>query len=281
MNQNADPIALQRSTGNVRVSFKQRDGKTVLDDLYQAGSGKIRMARSEPGRLSEAVIINTTGGLTDGDEFASEIHWQKDTTAILTTQAAERIYQSRRGNAVITSKMQLDEGATGLWLPQETILFDGGRLLRSNNIDLHGTAQLIAVEATIFGRTAMGEKIISGLLVDEWYIRIDGKLVFADRFRLQDDMDAKLRNPAIANGANALATIIHAAPLHDLGQIRNILENQPCTGGSTMLGPLSVTRLFADNAQDLRRGVVAVLDALIAVSCPKHAGSLLPRVWSL
>ena len=238
------------------------------------------MARAEPGRLKEAVIINTTGGLNDGDEFTSSIHWRENTTAIVTTQAAERIYKSRLGNAEIRTELQVDKNACAMWLPQETILFDGGLLKRSNDVEISEGGQLIAVESCVFGRAAMGETVENGFFGDSWQVRVGGKLVLVDRFQLEDNIQEKLDRPAIANGACALATIIHVAPdaVARRNKIREIIMENQAIGGSSSLEPLTITRLFAKNAHELRATTIQILELLMAHTVPEHAGSLLPRV---
>ena len=74
--------ALQRADGEGRVVTKKRDEKTVLDVLYQKGSGKIRTPRTH-GNWLDAVLINTSGGLTGGDRMK----WQ--------AQAAANRWQAR------------------------------------------------------------------------------------------------------------------------------------------------------------------------------------------
>ncbi len=270
----------------------------MLDDLYQRGSGKIRMARAETGRAKEAVIVNTTGGLTDGDRFESSIHWKNKTRAIVTTQAAERIYQSRGDNAVISTSLVVDDGARAMWLPQETILFDRARLARETRVELNGNAGLIAVESCVFGRAAMGETVKSGHLRDSWQIRMDGDLTFADRFSLEGEIQAQLDQSAIANGATAIATIIRVGPNSAELQenIRQIIEINPAIGGCTSLDPtedrqqsprpaphhvLTICRLFGKNAQELRTTIIAILEMLIVHDSPTICGSPLPRVWSM
>ena len=75
-------------------------------------------------------------------------------------------------------------GARLDWLPQETILFDGSALVRRLEVDLAGDARLLAVEAVVLGRAAMGERITGLSFVDQWRVRRDGKLVYADALRL-------------------------------------------------------------------------------------------------
>ncbi len=77
-----DPIAdhtlappLERAAGQARIAFKRRNGVTALADLYQSGSAKIKLPRHHSGEVLEAVIINTSGGMTDGDTFTLDANW--------------------------------------------------------------------------------------------------------------------------------------------------------------------------------------------------------------
>ena len=275
---------LQRATGKAEVSFKQRDDKTVLADLYQEGCAKVRLARAEKGRLAEAVLINTSGGLTDGDEFTSHVCWEANTTAIVTTQASERLYKTLSGHASIVSDLKINEGACALWLPQETIMFDGGAYERKTLIDMPSNATLVAIESTMFGRKAMGEVVTQGWLREDWQVRIDGKLAFVDAFELGKDIDQKLGRRVIASGAKALSTIVFAGP--DIETMRDrlneIIESNEGVGRASSLGALMVVRLFAKDSQSLRKLTVPILDELLLhATQAKGEASLLPRVWSL
>jgi len=275
---------LQRATGKAEVRFRQRDGKTVLGDLYQEGSAKVRLARAEPGRLPEAVLINTSGGLTDGDEFTAGLGWGKNTTAIVTTQASERLYKTLDGHASIVSNLEIAENACALWLPQETIMFDGGAYDRKTLIDMSSRATLVAIESTMFGRKAMGEVVTDGWMREQWQVRIDGKLAFVDAFELGGEIDQYLGRRAIANGAKAVSTIVFVGrgieTMRD--KVNEIIESKEGLGRASSLGALMVARLFADDSQSLRRLTVPILDdLLIHATQAKGAASLLPRVWSL
>ncbi len=95
-----------------------------------------------------------------------------------------------------------------LWLPQETILFDRVKVSRRIDIDLAQTASLLLCEIVVFGRAAMGERMLSGEFVDRWRIKRGGRLVFAETIRLDGDIGAKLARPAIAKGGVAIGTAL-------------------------------------------------------------------------
>ena len=275
---------LERAKGNAKVGFKQRGKETVLDELYQQGSAKIRFARKEPGRLTEAVLINTSGGMTGGDEFCTNVNWGADTTAIVTTQAAERYYRSLGDVATVTSDLSVGKEACGLWLPQETIMFDGAAYDRSTEINLAPDARFLGVESTLFGRHAMGEAVENGFVRETWKVRRQGRLLFADAFGLDGNIGHKLNQPTIADGAKAISTVIYAG--RDSEQIREVvnglLKQKNARGGATNFEGLSVVRLFAASGQELRTIMIAILnELLLCITGNKTNDCLLPRVWMM
>ena len=60
----------------------------------------------------------------------------------------------------------------------------------------------------VFGRAAMGEKMLHGEFVDRWRLRRGGRLVFAETVRLDGDIGEKLARPAVANGGVAIGTAL-------------------------------------------------------------------------
>ncbi len=271
---------LERSSGRARISFKNGPDGTALDDLYQKGCTKVRFPRHD-GARPQAVLLNTSGGLTDGDELVTEIEWGIGTGAVITSQAAERIYRSRGGDACIRTELVVARDATALWVPQETILFDGARLQRKTLAKLTGSSRLLAIESLVFGRTAMGEVVRTGSIDDGWRVQIDGKLEFADRLRINSDnapFDVVLSSSAGANGHVAMATIVFVD--RDCGRhvpaLRSAMSQCRIVGGVSNLGPLLHLRLLAATGHALRDGLVSVFDVLV-----RELDETLPRVWQI
>ena len=63
-------------------------------------------------------------------------------------------------------------------------------------------------EAVVFGRSAMGEIIHEGCLIDRWRVRRADRLIFAEGLHLDGAIGTKLAQPAIAAGAIAIATVL-------------------------------------------------------------------------
>lgn len=266
------PPTLQRARGTAEISFKRRGEQTVLDHLHQSGCVKVRRPRGE----AEAILINTAGGLTDGDRLNVSCSWAEGTAATVATQTCERVYRSRAGSAAIETRLDVQHGATAAWLPQETILFDGGKLARHTQIDLQGNARLLACEAVILGRPAMGEHVSSGTLSDFWTIWRDGKLIFADRFALTEDPSQQMDRLAFGNGARAWASIFLCASelKRESEKLAPVLAALDTPAGCSNLGEVLLVRVLAESGYALRKSTTTILEAI-------PGSPALPRVWSI
>ncbi|WP_448956614.1 urease accessory protein UreD [Labrys neptuniae] len=264
---------LERAQGSARLTFRRCVGATRLATLYQEGCAKARLPRPLPGVNPEAILINTAGGLTGGDHLTVEVAAGPATSVTITTQACERVYRSTGEDAVVANRLVAEAGARLAWLPQETILFDGGRLFRRLEADLADSAEFLAVEAILFGRAAMGETVRSGALRDRWRIRRNGKLIFADDLRIEGDIDGHLAAAATFGGHHAMATILAVCPEPEtrLDRIREIIGSR---GGASAWDGKLVMRLVAESGLALRRRLEPLLSFLLA-------DRPLPKVWHL
>ena len=267
------PMRMQRAEGSARLAFHQRHGATRLKTLYQEGCIKTRLPKPLHGFPPEAILINTAGGLAGGDRIATEIDVAGATAVTITTQACERVYRSTGEAATMTNTLTVGAGGCRAWLPQETILFNGGCLSRRLDVDLEGDAELVAVEAVLFGRAAMGETLSHGALHDRWRIRRDGRLAFAEDFRVSGDVAARLADPAMLSGDTAMATVLYAAPAPER-LLEAVRASIGAAGGASAWQGKLLIRLVAVSGLALRQRLEPLLSILLA-------GRPLPKVWQL
>jgi urease accessory protein len=265
-----DVPALERARGAARIAFSASGGTTRLAENFQSGSAKARFPRSPLGRPPEVVLLNTAGGVTGGDHLTYAVAARDGARAVATTQAAERIYRRSSGVARIDTALTVGGGASLDWLPQETILFDRSALRRTLTADVEPTGRLLAVEAIVLGRTAMGEQIRSAALADSWRIRRGGTLVFADGLRFEGDSVAILAGGATGGGARAVATLVLVAPDAEasLDAAREALASATCEVGASAWNGMLVARLAAAEGQRLRTALVGLIERLRGVTMP-------------
>jgi urease accessory protein len=269
----AAPTPLQRAQGAGRIEVRADGAVTRLSRLYQDGCAKIRLPKDHAARGLEAVLINTAGGLTGGDRMSWRAQVGTGAALTLSTQACEKVYRARDGEAQVQVSLEVGQGARLDWLPQETILFNGGALARRLEADLAPDARLLVVEAVILGRTAMGETVQWGAIADRWRIRREGRLIFADDLRLDGPVAELAARPPVLAGGAAFASILLAAPdaARFLAPLRQAIG--PMGGASAFDGKL-FCRLAAVSGEHMRKTLLSALAIL-------RDGEPCPRVWGV
>ncbi len=293
-----EPERLERARGAVRIAARARAGRSHIAKAYQSGSSKVRFPRQFDTDVPEAVLLNTAGGITGGDRFEVACDVGAGAALTMTSQAAEKVYRSPGGAGRISAALRLHGRARLDWLPQETILFNRGRLERRMDVEMAADAALVLCEAVVLGRAAHGETVAGGLFRDDWRIRRDGRLVYADALKLDWGAAAArdahgggvatigrpgakaqaLRGEATLAGARAFASLLVVATdcadrleparaaLADINASGNV------TGGASAWDGLLSIRLVAVDAASLRAALLVLLAAV---------GVRVPRAWTI
>jgi urease accessory protein len=264
-------FAANRARGAVAFDVRLVEGVTHRGAVHESGSLRVRFPSPEGEGLS-AVFVNTAGGVAGGDRFDIEIAAGEGARLTLTTAAAEKVYRATGEPAELNIALKVANGAHLAWLPQETILFDRARVSRRIDIDLAEGGSLLLCEIAVFGRSAMGERVEQGAFVDRWRVRRGGKLVFAETVRLEGDIGAKLKRPAIANGGVAIGTALIVPG--DGALVERVREIASSLGGEAAISAwngFAMARFCAQDAARLRADMMAVLG--------RASPAPLPRLW--
>jgi urease accessory protein len=264
-------FAANRARGRISVGVVSADGRTRRSHVDEAGSLRVRFPNASAAEC-EAVIVNTAGGVAGGDDFALDVDVGPGASLSVTGAAAEKIYRAIDTDATLSVKLSVAPGGALRWLPQETILFDRAQLSRSIEVDVAEGGSLLLAEAVVFGRSAMGESVTQGRLLDRWRVRRGGRLVFAETLRLEDRLSDVLARTAVMNGAAAIATVLLVPGSDDaVANVRALGEHFTGEVGMSAWNGIAVARLCASDGAALRRDLVAVLTALDRKA--------LPRLW--
>jgi urease accessory protein len=260
---------MQRSHGTGRLSFKRRDGLTVLDHLYEEGCAKIRFPEPD-----QAILINTAGGLTGGDSLAWVIELPACGDAVITTQASDKVYRAIAPTvAKVATRIALGPRARLHWLPQETILFNDSALERTFDVALAEDACFLAAETIVFGRKCMHETMQNVTLRDRWRVSQGGRLVHAEDFRIAGGpLGELLARKAVGDGNAAFATIVFIAEDAEryLDATRAAIGE---AGGASAFAGKLLARIAAQSAYALRKSLITAISAL-------SGGRLLPKIWA-
>ncbi len=245
---------LQRGDGVAEIVFSSATGMTRLKHLYQKGPCRALFPQPLPGDLTTAVVATTSGGITGGDKLRIDLAACAGAAAVITTQAAEKVYRSLGDNCTVDIHVRGETGTWLEWLPQETILFDRGRLWRSTAVDARSGAMIMAGDILVFGRLAHGEVFKSGFLHDSWKVYRNGSLIWTDALRLDGNVTPLLDDAAGFAGALCVATFVYVADdaRRHLNVARDLLAGSQVRCGATCVNEVLVVRFLSSEPRILR-----------------------------
>ncbi|WP_420549562.1 urease accessory protein UreD [Curvivirga sp.] len=266
--------------GSVDLSFKKSGEITSLDKLYYHDPMKVLFPHAQKQDPITAAIVTTGGGLFGGDRYELDITLAENTEAVVTAQAAEKIYKTSGPDCLVNIDLNVDNEARLEWLPQETIVFDKARFRRKTCLNLMSNSQVLAGEFLVFGRLASGETLKEGLIREEWDISVDGQQVWADALHLEGDLQEVLNHPAAFNNAKAIATCIY----YDLEaegfveEARDFLdENEKVRSAISFVNGILICRWLAEDPYVLRKAYGSFWTRMRQKTMGR--ADRLPRLW--
>jgi urease accessory protein len=245
---------LQRAEGSVRIVLSGSENGARIKEVFQRYPLQILFPSTVAGAVEEAVLVNTAGGIAGGDRLECGVTALAKASFAVTSQAAEKVYRALDAPARIATRLKVCEAAKLAWLPQETILFNWGRLIRTTEIELSSGAELLALEWLVLGRAAHGEEITGGHIADSWRVKRDGRLIWADSFRATDQTFPHLHRKALLSDCKAFGTLVYFGPHLDarLEFLRDIAPSLGCRCSMTSVSGLIIARFAARTSFELR-----------------------------
>lgn len=269
---------MQRARGHGEIIVKRSGEQNRLERLYQEGCARLRMPNHNKQDPIEAVMINTSGGLTDNDHLSWKFGVEDGAELTITSQACERIYKASRPlPAKIDVDIKVGKGGAFAWLPQETILFDQARLKRSIHVELAQDSEFLMVEPLMFGRPAMDEIVTSASLNDTWRIYHDDQLIHAENQKIDGNIDQILKRNTVTSGDLATAFILYIGPKAE-AKFEQIKQPDNANIGTSIWHlhdqktQKLVVRMSAATSYELRKLLIPTINIL-------NDKNTLPKVW--
>jgi urease accessory protein len=271
---------LQRATGSGRLVLSGSEKGTRIKDVFERSRIRIMFPRDIRGAIQEAVLVNTAGGVAGGDRLEIAVTALANASIAVTSQAAEKVYRALDEPARITTRLKAFEVAKLAWLPQETIVFNWARLSRQTEIEISSGAELLALEWLVLGRAAHGEEMTGGHITESWRVKKDDRLIWADSFRITDEIFAQLHRKALLSNCKAIATLIYFGPGLDarLDLMRDVAVSLQCQCAATSVSGLIIVRFAATMSYALK---LALHDFLQQLGRELGPGPFrVPKMWS-
>jgi len=255
---------LQRAKGVCRIAVSGSEEGNKIVDVFQQSPLRVIFPRIDGATAREAVLVNTGGGIAGGDRLECGVTAVAGASIAVTSQTAERVYRALDQPARILTKLRVGGGAKLAWLPHETIVFNWARFHRQTEVEILPGSELLALEWLVFGRAAHGEQMVGGEICESWRVKREGRLIWADTFRVSEEVFPHLNRKALLSNCKAIATLIYFGTQLDerLALMREISRSFNCRCGATLVADLIIVRLAAEQSWNLKLALRALLEQL-------------------
>lgn len=278
------PVCAPTWDAELQLTFARSGPRSVLVENRHRGPLRVQKALYPEGEaVCQAILLHPPSGIAGGDHLAIAATVAGGAHAQLTTPGAGKWYRSDGAAAWQTIAFTVAAGATVEWLPQENIVFNGARARMETRVDLAADSRFIAWDILCLGRSAAGERFVSGRC--DLFFRIDrtGVPLWLERGGF-DGSDALLTSPVGWSGSSVSGTLVctfpdlpgHAAPL--LTACRAVAPGDGATHGVSALPDLLVARYLGDNSEAARLWFTELWKILRPACC--HRPAVIPRIWN-
>jgi urease accessory protein len=264
--------------GTVMTRNRHRGPLQVQKCLYPEGPQTCHVA-----------VLHPPGGIAATDRLCLRASLGDAARVLLTTPGATKWYRSEgalipaRAHARAHQAVHYAVGAGAVleWLPRENILFDGSQVSTTLDVALTTNSTYVGWEILSFGRRASGERWQSGSLHLRTSIRLDDRLLWSERGRVEAASDFAQSSVGLS-GRAVCGTFVLAG--HDvgnelLGECRCVRPRSPASrSGITRVPLVMIARYLGDSTEE----AFDWFTALWAVLRPALTGrtACAPRVWA-
>ena len=164
--------------GTCDLRLFKKPGSRDIDNLITIHQAKCKAPlkimkvfnNKEDGRC-EVPILHSAGGIVGGDQLTINVNAEENSSAICSSVAAQKVYGSR-GRSKLTPEgiwsnqncfFNIEKNADFEWMPQELIIYQGGLFEQNMTVKLDNSSSFLCVDLVRLGRTAVGEKLGSGV----------------------------------------------------------------------------------------------------------------------
>jgi urease accessory protein len=272
---NLESLPAQGWQARLEMGFAHQHGKTVLAHRRHIGPLTVQRPFYPEGDVCHVYVLHPPGGVVAGDCLTIDINAATDSAALVTTPAAGKFYRSGGKLARQQVSLTVAENASLEWLPQETIIYEGARVLSELRLDLAAGARFIGWEILAMGRPAANEGFTYGEVSMNWQIFRVGELFY--RERLMIDAQAFSANWGLKGHSTCGTLFACPATVKQLEAVQQLI-GESAGRGVTLIDDMLICRALdarADRLRDFFQQVWRTLrpDVVLRDACA-------PRIWA-
>jgi urease accessory protein UreH len=200
------PLSAIGRRARLDLVFEYRRGKTVLTESYAEPPFRVGRAL-DAGPYAYVILACTGPGVFGGDALEQRIRVARGARVLLVSQAALQVHPTAAGPATLESRFEVEPDAEldCFWDP--VIPFAAARLAQRIDVQSAAGSRLFWSDALMAGRTGRGESWRFDDLAHELRFRVDGRLMYLERYRLTP-RSHPVERTWIAGGAQYVGTTL-------------------------------------------------------------------------
>lgn len=282
------PAALTRNNGTddagrwpatLTLALARQHARTTLVDRHHRGPLSIQRPFYPEGDIAHLYLLHPPGGVAGGDDLEIRVSLAETARALITTPGATKFYRSKGPNATLHQWLQVADGATLEWFPQENILFPGASVRLTTAIHLRGEARIAAWEITCLGRPSVDERFDHGAMDARLDLYRDDRLLLRECLRVTRPAD--LDAASGLRGFPVTATLVMTgADTDTLAAAREAAPDEATDiiHGITLTGDVLIARALATTTEPARRLFDGLWRAWRLQVCRREPCP--PRIWA-
>lgn len=280
------PVAGTHWHAHLALHFRRTAAGTRLVHSHHEGPLYVqRPFYPEGPELAHVYLLHPPGGLVSGDRLQIGLDLAPGTQVLCTTPGAGRLYRARADKRLQEqlNSLQVAQGASLEWFPQETIAFPGAHAALETRVDLAEGARFTGWEIAVLGLPANAQRFDNGELRQRLRIDVAGRPVLLEHLSL--DAASMLHGAACGLQGQMVSGVFVCGPFpaaqpgeEAITALRAITACAPGRCGMTRLGDFLVGRYLGDCAQEARRCFLAWWQILRPLLLQRP--SCAPAIWS-
>ena len=262
----------------LELNFSVSRSKTFLSKRKHIGPLTVQRPFYPEEGLCHLYLLHPPGGVVGGDQLSIVVKTDSDSSALITTPGATKIYRSNGHKcSTINQNFTVANNSSLEWLPMETIIFPGARSKFSTKFSLSGNARVAAWEIHCLGRPVINESFNAGKLEFSFELWRDESPVLLDKLIINK---SELDNAVGLRGYPVFGTfIISNASKEVLDLVRTkLFDGDDCVFGATQIEDIIIIRCLARRThlvQDFFREVWQRIRPLVF-----DREASIPRIWA-
>lgn len=235
----------------LHLRLRAGEDKTRLLPIKRYGPLSVQRPFYPEKECCHVYVLHPPGGVVGGDSLELKLECEQRSKALLTTPGANKFYLSAGSNAHLQQKIDVHDNATLEYLPQANIYFPGSKVVAKTTLNLSEHCDVIFWEKHCFGRPVNNEFYASGKVITELQLRIEQKLIFSEKQRI--DASEINRLSGLRGNPVSGSLLVYSNRLSQslLERLRKISPRAGISGITLMQDNLMIARYMGASTNDI------------------------------